>query len=202
MLLNSALRLASNVSSKFKRQTRMTIAKPYLTLITNLTLATIGSTIAYLTNWMIIIPLVFGLGIPIVNIDKPLRQKIGLTLVITLVSVVIFVATILAAISFDFDKYIFPGLLVGLAGVGILGINGLLIENIKLNFKTITLTFLLSGLSLPFWILLTEKLLPKTFTNIEIVRQFGVMLFWMTMTTIGISSSIINERKTDQARQL
>ena len=83
---------------------------------------------------MIIIPILFGLGIPLVNIDKPLKQKIALTIVIVFVSSVIFIATVLAAISFDFDKYIFPGLLVGLAGIAILGINGLLIESIKLNF--------------------------------------------------------------------
>jgi hypothetical protein len=179
----------------------MRISKPYLTLLTNLTLATIGSTIAFLTNWMILIPIIFGLGTPLVNIDKPLKQKLSLTLVTVIVSTAIFISTILAAISFDLDKYVFPGLLVGLAGVGIIGINGLLIETVKLNFKTITMTFLLSGLSLPFWILLTENLLPKTFTNIEIIRQFGVMMFWMTMTTIGISLSISDEQKPDNKAQ-
>jgi hypothetical protein len=146
---------------------------------------------------MIIIPVLFGLGIPLVNIDKPTKQKIGLTIVTVLVSTVIFIATILAAISFDFDKYIFPGLLVGLAGVGILGINGLLIETIKLNFKTITMTFLLSGLSLPIWIIFTENIFPNTITNIELARQFGVMLFWMTLTTIGICLSIKAETKNE-----
>jgi len=168
----------------------MTISKPYLTLIVSLTLATLGSTIAYLTNLIIIIPLVFGLGIPLVNIDKPLRQKIGLTLVITFVSFIVFILTVITAISFNFDKYVFPGLLVGIAGILILGINGLLIETIKLNLKTIALTFVLSGLSLPTWIILTENVLPTTMTKIELVRQFGVMLFWMTMTTVGICFSI------------
>ena len=161
-----------------------------MTLIVSLTLATLGSTIAYLTNLIIIIPLVFGLGIPWVNIDKPLRQKIGLTLVITFVSFIVFILTVITAISFNFDKYVFPGLLVGIAGILILGINGLLIETIKLNLNTIALTFVLSGLSLPIWIILTENVLPTTMMKIELVRQFGVMLFWMTMTTVGICFAI------------
>lgn len=139
---------------------------------------------------MIIIPILFGIGIPLVNLEKPLKQKVVLIAVTIIISTVIFVATVLAAISFDFDKYIFPGMLVGLAGIAILGINGLLIENIKLNLKTITLTFLLSGLSLPIWILMTENVLPYSIKKMELVRQFGVMIFWMTLTTIGICMSI------------
>ena len=168
----------------------MTISKPYLTLLTSLTLATFGLIVAYMTGVMIIGPLLFALGIPLVNIDKPLKQKIGLTLVIMIVSVSVFIGTILAAIGFDFDKYIFPGLLVGLAGVAILGINGLIIDTIQLNLKTILLTFLLSGFSLPLWIFLTENIFSKTLTNADLIRQFGVMMFWMALTTIGICSAI------------
>jgi len=169
---------------------KMTISKPYLTLFTSVTLAVIGSIVAYFTDWMIIIPVLFALGIPLVNIDKPFKQKIGLTLVIIIVSVSVFIGTVFAAIGFDFDKYIFPGLLVGLAGVAILAINGFLIDTIKLNFKTILLTFLLSGISLPIWIILTENVFPKTIANIDLIRQYGVMIFWMTLTTIGICSAI------------
>jgi hypothetical protein len=168
----------------------MTISKPYLTLLTSVTLAVIGSIVAYFTDWMIIIPFVFGLGIPLVNIDRPFKQKIGLTLVILIASVTVFIGTVSAAIGFDFDKYIFPGLLVGIAGVAILAINGLIIDTIKLNFKTILLTFLLSGISLPVWIVLTENVFPKTITNLDFIRQYGVMMFWMTLTTIGICSAI------------
>jgi hypothetical protein len=170
----------------------MTISKRYLTFLTNMTLGTIGL-IAHYSNCMILIPMLFGLGTPLVNIDKSLKQKLGLTLVIVIASTAIFFVAILTAISFDFDKYIFPGIVVGIAGVLILGINGLLIDTIKLNFKTINLTFLLSGLSLPIWLLLTENILSKTFTDNEMVRQFGVMFFWMSMTTIGICLSIQKE---------
>ncbi|MDE3184374.1 MAG: hypothetical protein KGM16_13230 [Bacteroidota bacterium] len=171
----------------------MTISKPYLTFLISFTLSIIGLIISYLTNWIILIPIFFGLGIPLVNIDQPLKQKIGQTIVIIIVSIAIFIMSILTALSFDFDKYIFPGLLAGLAGVAILGINGLLIKTIKSNFKTIALTFFLSGFSVPFWILMTENILSKQF-SIEIERQFGVMFFWMTLTTIGVCLSIKTER--------
>ena len=171
----------------------MTISKPYLTFLTNMTLATTGLILAYFSNWMIFIPLLFGLGVPLVNIDSPLKQKLGLILVTVIASTAIFFVTILTAIGFDFDKYIFPGIAVGIAGVLILGINGLLIKTIKLNFKSFSLTFLLSGLSLPIWVLFTENTLSKTFTDNEMVRQFGVMLLWMLMTTIGICLSIQKE---------
>jgi hypothetical protein len=171
----------------------MTIIKPYLTFLTNLILATIGLTTAHFTNWIILISLLFGLGVPLVNINKPLKQKLVLTLVSIIASTAIFFVTILTVISFDFDKYIFPGIVVGIAGVLILGINGLLIKTIKLNFRTIALTFLLSGLSLPIWVLITENVFPKTYSVIEMVSQDGVMLFWMTMTTIGICLSIKKE---------
>jgi len=168
----------------------MTISKPYLTFLISLMLAAIGSVIAYLTNWRIVIPVFFGLGIPLINIDKSLKQKISLTVIIVCVSIVIFSATAFASISFKFDKYIFPSLLVGFAGIAILAINGLLIESVKIKLKTIVLTFLLSSLSLPIWILVTEKLFYNLFKNIIFFRQYGVMLFWMILTTIGICLSI------------
>ena len=174
----------------------MTISKPHLTLVTNLALATVGSTIAYLTNWIIIIPILFGLGIPLVNIDKPLKYKAGLTLVIVIASLAVFVIAIMTAVSFNFDKYIFPGLVVGISGVLLLGINGFLIESVKVNTKTVLVTFLLSGLSLPTWIILTESILPTTIRDNDVVRQFGVMLFWMTLTTIGITIGIENKKPT------
>jgi hypothetical protein len=45
-------------------------------------------------------------------------------------------------------------------------------------------------------------LLPKDFVqaapeNIEIVRQLGIILFWMTLTTIGVCLSIKPERITN-----
>ena len=156
----------------------------------------LGTTLAHLTDWWIVIPFLFGLGTPLINLEQPLKQKLGLIFVIVIISTAIFIGTILAAISFDLDKYIFPGLIVGIAGVVLLVINGLLIESIELKPKTILVTFLLSGISLPIWILLTENILPKTLTNIDIVRQYGVMIFWMVMTTIGISTGIKTKKPT------
>jgi hypothetical protein len=173
----------------------MTLTKPYLTLITNFALAVTGAILAYLTDWIILIPILFGFGIPLVNLNKPLLQKAGLTLAIVIISVVIFVGTIIAALSLDFDEYVFPGVLVGTAGVLILGINRALIETVTMNTRTVVLTFLLSGTSLPLWTVLTENILPSL-AAIDIIRQFGVMVFWMTLTTIGIITGIKEKQLT------
>jgi hypothetical protein len=174
----------------------MSIPKPFLSILTNVTLAFLGSVISYFTDWLMFIPILFGLGIPLVNIDKPIKQKIVRTLIIILASVAIFVAAVLTIIGFEFDKYIFPGLVVGIAGVLMLGINSLLIDSIKLNFKTAGATFLLSGLSVPIWTLFTEHILPSTLHPSELIQQFGVMVLWMTLTTIGISIGIKNRENT------
>ncbi|MBK8444405.1 MAG: hypothetical protein IPL35_13760 [Sphingobacteriales bacterium] len=96
---------------------------------------------------------------------------------------------------FSFGKFISLALFAGLAGAGFWGINGLLIESARLNIKTITIVFLLSGLSLPIWIILTENIFSKTFTNVELVKQSGAMLFWMALTTIGMCLSINLSKK-------
>lgn len=168
----------------------MTISKSYLTILTNLFLAIIGSGMAHLTGWLWVIPILFGLGIPLVNIDRPLKQKFGLTSVIVLVSIAVFLIAIMTAMGFQFDKFIFPAIVAGFAGTLIFGINGLLIASIKISFKSVCLTFILSGLSLPIWIYLTENILSLTLQGSDLVRQFGVMIFWMIMTTIGISTGI------------
>ena len=178
------------------------LSKSYLTILTNLILSVTSAIIAYLTNWMWIIPILFGLGIPLVNIDKPLKQKFGLILVIVIASVGVFFTSILTVISVDFDKFIFPGIVVGIAGLLILGINGLLIESIKMNLQTIGWTFVLAGLSLPCWILLIENEWSSFSSHSDFLRQFGAMIFWMLMTTIGISIGIKREKPTANKKQL
>jgi len=139
---------------------------------------------------MILVPLLFSLGVPLVNIERPLAQKIGLTIVSAAFSMVIFLVTITVALNIEYDKYLLPGLLAGAAGVAILTMNGLLIASIKLNFRTIGMTFLLSGLSLPAWIALMENVFPSDISRNALVRQLGVTLSWMISTTIGICLSI------------
>lgn len=173
----------------------MIISKPYLTLLTNLALAIAASIIASLTDLWIYIPLIFGFGVPLVNIEKPFMQKLGLTLLIVFFSVVIFYMAIITVLSLHFNRYILLGIISGLAGIALLGLNGYIIKTIKLNYKTILLTFLLSGVSWPIWIILSEKIIPNTILNIEFLRRFGVMLFWMTLTTIGLCLSIETEKK-------
>lgn len=174
----------------------MKLSKSKLTVLTNLTLAIIGLLIAHLTNLIILVPVLFALGTPLINLDIALKQKIALTSVIILVTLIIFIITIWAAVSFNVDKYLLPGLLVGIAGVLTLGINGLLIETIRINAKTLGITFLLSGLSLPIWIFLTENVLPKVVSDINVLRQNGAMMFWMMLTTIGIGAAIKDKKST------
>ncbi len=115
----------------------------------------------------------------------------GLTLVIVIFLVTIFYAFVIAAISFKFDKLFFPIFIAGIAGILTLGVKGVLIDSIEMNYKTIGCTFLLSGISLPIWIILTENGLPMP-QDSALIPQFGIMIFWMAMTTIGISSGIKN----------
>ncbi|MBK8416452.1 MAG: hypothetical protein IPN13_12235 [Bacteroidetes bacterium] len=182
------LRQPWSVTSKFKDI--MTISKKKLTILVNLILATVSILISFWTGLLFFVPLLFALGLPLVNIDGPLKKKVGLTFVIVLTTTAIFLMTVLTAISFDFDKYIFPGLLSGFAGALILGINGLLIDNVKLNPKTLLSTFIIAGLSLPVWIFLTEQIFPDSIVKLELVRQFGMFHFWMVLMTLGFSFSI------------
>lgn len=170
----------------------MTLSKTYQTILANLALAVISIVLIRFFDWLFFAPIIFSLGVPLVNINKPLKQKLGLTAVIVAVSTAIFALTVwvVVRIYFDFDKYLFPGILMGVSGIALLSINGLLIENVKLNFKTITLTFLLSGSSLPVWTLLLENV--PTF-NTENMLLFGSMLFWMVLTTVAMSYSIQKE---------
>jgi len=187
--------ICTNVGSKFfNHRTRMTIPKSLLTFVVNISLAMTSVVLAYLTNWMILIPILFGLGIPLINIDKPYKVKIGMTLFIILVSTFIFFTSIMTLISFNGDTYVFPGFVVGTSGVLILVANGLVIDSVKINTKTILVTFLLSGLSLPIWIIMTKNM--GTIMGADIIRQFGAMMFWMTSTTVGITIGIEEKKPT------
>jgi hypothetical protein len=144
----------------------------------------------------VFIPVLFALGIPIVNIRGSIKQKIAQIFVISIISMALFFGSVLAMLTPGMDKYIFPGIITGMAGVGFLGINGLLIENIKVNYKSILITFLLSGFSMPFWVFTTENVLPEISMGSDSIRQIGVMTLWMIMTTIGISTGIKTKKAT------
>lgn len=171
----------------------MTTPKRYLTIVVNVALAFIASIIAYFTDWLILIPILFALGIPLINIDKPLKQKAGLMLLVVLISVLVFVLAVLLSLNIDYHNYVLQGLVVGIAGLLILLANGFLIQSVKITTKTMALTFLLAGSSFPLWIL-AESILPKTIANIAIIPEFGNMMFWMTLTTIGIASGIEDKK--------
>ncbi|TDQ25726.1 hypothetical protein [Tenacibaculum caenipelagi] len=168
----------------------MNISKSYLTILTNFILAVLGSFLAFQTDILLFVPMIFAIGIPIINLEKPIEQKIGKTLIIILLSTLIFFLSIILVISFESDKYMYPSLIYGLAGIMIIGINGLLVKSINLNLKTILLTFLLSSISFPIWILGIENISFVNLKNIPFIREFGVMILWMTLTTIGVVCGI------------
>lgn len=166
-----------------------------LSLITTISLAIIGSLVANYIDEVSIVPVLFALGIPLINIQESLPKKIALTLLVSIASSAILLLAVITLLSVSVDKYAFPGLVVGLAGIAFLAVNSLLIKSIKPNLKSYLLTFVLSGISIPLWVFLTDNVFPKSLMDIAIIRESGAMIFWMLLTTIGTCSAIplINE---------
>lgn len=174
----------------------MTVSRKYITLLTTLVFIALGIIIAYLTDWWLFVPVLFALGIPITNIQGNVKQKIAQIFVICIVSVALFFGATLAMLTPGMDLYLFPGFISGIAGVGFLGINGLLIEMIKLDYRSITLTFLLSACSFPLWVFMTGHFLPDGLTDDPDIKFAGAVILWMITTTIGISTGIKNKKPT------
>jgi hypothetical protein len=168
----------------------MSITKPHLTVVTNLSLAIVGVILGYLFNNMIIVPILFTLGIPLVNMDRPLKQKMGFTLVIIAGSLLIFLLAIIAIFRFSFDKYIFPGMFVATAALLLLLLNGLFIRSLHVNRRSLVLTFLFAGISFPIWTALNDNVFPSALADNDLFYQVGGMLLWMLFTTVGISTGI------------
>jgi hypothetical protein len=180
----------------------MTLPKRYLTILVNVALAFVATVITYYTDWFFVIPVLFALGIPLINIDKPLRYKAPVTLGIIALSILIFSLGVLATLNIDYDRYVLQGLVMGAAGVLTLVANGLLIKTVRITLSTILITFLLAGISFPLWIF-AESLLPKTIADISIIPEFGSMMFWMTLTTIGIATGINDpEQEAQNANEI
>lgn len=169
--------------------------KPSLTVITNLALAIAGVAIGYVVDNMIVVPILFTIGIPLVNLDKHLKQKIGYTLLIIAGSLLIFLVAIIAIFRFSFDKYIFPGLLVATAGLLLLLLNGLFIKSLHINRRSMLFTFLLAGISFPIWTALNDNVFPQALADNDFFYQVGGMLLWMLLTTVGISTGIDHTNK-------
>jgi hypothetical protein len=161
--------------------------RPYYTLIITILLAITGTLLAFFTDWMIAIPLFFGLGIPLLHLHKPLSKKIILTILIMAGNVLIFLFIVLLILNIPYESQLLQALVVGVAGAAILLLNGWLIKSIKIDVKTLIITFSLAALSLPVGIWITETFLnDSTSMMAEFLGQYGIMILWMTLTTMGI----------------
>ncbi len=160
-----------------------------VTLLVNFLLAIVGSIAAYITGWITLVPIVFAIGIPLVNLEKPPLKKVGLISFISFINLIIFLLEVFILLNLPYDKYVFPTIAEGFAGVFVLLINGLFIKKIKISWQTSILTFLLSALAIPLSLGLIETFiegskLPKDV--VDYFKQFGGMLFWMIFTTLGV----------------
>ena len=157
------------------------------TLVICALLAISGALVAYFTEWMIAIPFLFSLGIPMVNSRRPLRSKIGTTLLILVGTIVIFSAAVILMLNIEYSRMVLQAAVVGAAGCLVLILNGLMIKSIHLNFWSILVTFLLAAASIPIGMWMT-KTLPATggsfFSNF--IGQYGIMILWMLLTTGGV----------------
>ena len=178
----------------------MTNSRSFQTIFFGLALTAIGSLIAFWTGWMIIIPVFFSLSFPIVNIEKPFRQKFTRTLIIAASLTAILIATGLLFVGISLDKYIFPGILFGIASVLILIINNLLIEATKLDIKAVLITFILSGLSLPTFIFFGGRIFGDSLSDID-TRLYGIINFCLAITTITVSFGL-RKKPTANSGQL
>jgi hypothetical protein len=159
----------------------------YSTFFLTLLLALAGSVISYVTDWMLAIPVFFGLGIPLLNIEKPLLRKVGLTLTILLGNVTIFLLIVILILNIPYESQVWQALVVGIAGALIMILNGWLIKEIKLTPKAILITFLLSTISMPLGMWLIDDLIgDNTFIFSDFIKQYGIIMLWMTLTTLGI----------------
>ncbi|MBT33744.1 MAG: hypothetical protein CMO01_29115 [Thalassobius sp.] len=169
--------------------------KAYLTLLTNIAFSILGLVIAYYSEIVVLIPIFFALGIPIVNAQGNTKQRLGKTFIILLISVVIFIITIMTLIGIR--NFFIIGLIFGVAGLAFLGINALLINDIEINRKSGLITFFLAGISFPLYIYISENTIMVNLLQNDQFRRFGAIFMWMLAVTIGVSlcfKKIINSK--------
>lgn len=163
-----------------------------LTILISLTCIILGLVISYFTDWYFVIPILFGLGIPSINMQGTLKQKMGKLFVILIVTTSLFIGSFMAMLGSFINMYWYTGLVLGIAGLTFFGINALLIENITFNYKSAIITTVLSGITIPLWIFLTTKIL----TVDSQTKLLGAMTLWMIAVTLGISTGIKNKKTT------
>jgi hypothetical protein len=172
----------------------MTVSKRYLTILTNSAFVLLSGTLAYLTDWFFIVPLLFGLGIPLVNAQGTLTQKGGKTFVIEVVSIALFLASLMSPLGAFFNIYVYMGLVAGVSGIVFLGIHALLIDTVNFNVKSVLTTTILTATSFLAWVYILDSLNLGQQPHEKFIRTFGPMTFWMVAVTIGIATGIEKEK--------
>jgi len=174
----------------------MAVYKRYLTILVNTGFTLLGGTVAYLTDWFFVMPLLFGLGIPLVNAQGTLKQKIGKTFVIEIVSIALFYGSLMSVLGAFINIYLYMGLVASTSGLVFFGIHALLIESVKFNVKSALTTAFLTAISFIVWASIIDKINLGCEAHEIFIRQFGPMMLWTVAVTIGITTGIEKEKTT------
>ncbi len=181
------------------------MSKRYTTIVVIVPLTIVGAIVAFITGWIVIVPIVFGVGIPLVNLERPPMKKIALVVLITFINLIVFLLEVLVLLNLPYDKYVFPTIAEGIAGVLVLVVNGLFIKSITINWKTSVFIFLLSALAIPLSLGLIETFIVNSSLSSvlqDFFKQFGGMILWVIFTTLGVVYSMKTPNKDLQLDSL
>ncbi len=161
-------------------------------------LALAGAMVAYYTEWMIAIPFLFSLGIPLTSGSKPVKQMIGRVVLIILGTVAIFTGAVILMLNIEYSRMILQAAVVGAAGSLVMLLNGALIRAVRLSPRNVLITFFLAAASIPagMWITETMPVTGGSFFS-SFFGQYGIMILWMLLTTGGI---VLSLQRSIQAR--
>lgn len=158
--------------------------KAVQTFLVNSVLSVCAILIASSTGWYLLIPIIFGIGIPLVNITSQNWAKVKIMFVLSVSSLAIFLITL--GLFFLFELKMIPFFFVGLSGLIILVINSLLVENVRITLLSAFLTFCLSSISL----FLGFEWIQSFDIVLSLNKDFILIFFWMISITLGICSGI------------
>ena len=158
--------------------------KAVQTFFVNLLLSFCAILIASITGWYLIIPVIFGIGIPLVNITSQNWAKVKIMFVICISSLAVFLITL--GIFFLFEFKMIPFFFAGISGLIILVVNSLLVESVRITFFSAFLTFCLSSISL----FLGFEWIQSYDTVLSLNKDLILIFFWIISITLGICSGI------------
>lgn len=158
--------------------------KAFQTFFVNLIFSVCAILIASSTGWYLLIPIIFGMGIPLVNISNQNWAKVKIMFVISISTLAIFLITL--GFFFLFEFKVIPFFFVGISGILILVVNSLLVDNIKITLFSAFLTFCLPSISLFFGFELIQS-----FDIIPFLYKDYILVFlWMFSISSGICFGI------------